>query len=295
MRVTFNQIRDGLAAINTASEQFAEAQWQVSTGLRVRVPSDDPAAAQRAVRDQADIARLDSYKATNASADSRTQAMDSALQNLIDKIEEGLVAVASAQGSTATPEVRNAAAATIEGVRDAIAADINMSFGGSHLFAGGKSDQAPYAKIAGAWTYQGDNNAVTVDIAEGRVARIGIDGQSIMQGSSSTDLLSALDTLAADIRAGNQAGMAAGNQALNDAQGRAGAALATVGYDENNIEDTASRLTSLKLAAQSRLSEDRDANMAEALTRMTKAQSTYQAALGAVAASSKVSLLDYLK
>jgi flagellin-like hook-associated protein FlgL len=35
--------------------------------------------------------------------------------------------------------------------------------------------------------------------------------------------------------------------------------------------------------------------MAEAMTRMSRAQTTYQAALGAVAAASKVSLLDYLK
>lgn len=295
MRVTFNQVRDGLTAINAAADQYADAQWQVSTGTRVRVPSDDPAAAQRAVRDAAEIGRIDSYSATNASANSRTLAMDSALQNLVDKIQEGLVAVASAQGSTATQDVRNAAAATIEGIRDAIAADINTSFGGSHLFAGGASDQAPYAKIAGAWTYQGDNNAITVDIAEGRVARIGLDGQAILQGSSAQDLLTALDTLASDIRAGSTAGMAAGNAELNAAATRVGTALATVGYDENNIADSATRLSSLKLAAQARLSEDRDANIAEAITKMSRAKTTYEAALGAVGAASKVSLLDYLK
>ena len=76
MRVTFNQVRDGLTAINTASEQFADAQWQVSTGLRVRQPSDDPVAAQRAINDQASLDEIDAYKSVSDSASSRLVAMD---------------------------------------------------------------------------------------------------------------------------------------------------------------------------------------------------------------------------
>ena len=57
MRVTFNQLRDGITQINAAAEEFAQAQWQVSSGLRLRAPSDDPAAAQRSVLDQASTMR----------------------------------------------------------------------------------------------------------------------------------------------------------------------------------------------------------------------------------------------
>ena len=71
MRVTFNAVRDGLVGINTAAEQFAEAQWQVSSGKRVRVPSDDPLSAQRAIQDQADINNLDAYTQASDSATSR--------------------------------------------------------------------------------------------------------------------------------------------------------------------------------------------------------------------------------
>ncbi len=295
MRVTFNQVRDGLTAINTAAEQFATAQWQVSSGLRVRQPSDDPVAAQRAINDQATVDELDAYKSVSDSASSRLVAMDSSLSNMIEKIQDALVALQSAQGSTATQTVRDAAATTFEGVRDALLADINTTFGGTHLFSGTNSGQPAYAKVAGAWTYQGSTDPMSVGISEGRSVAIAMDGQQILQGSDPQDVLSLVDSLATAARTNDAATLAAGVTSLNNALARAARAQSQVGYDETSISDGESRLSSLKLAATARLSEDRDANMAEAMTRMSKAQITYEASLAAVAKSSKMSLLDYLK
>jgi len=295
MRVTFNQVRDGLDAINTASEQFAEAQWQVSTGLRVRVPSDDPAAAQRAVVAQGAIDEIDAYRAVSSSATSRVAALDSALGNIIDKVIVALTALQSAQGSTATQAVRDAAATTFRGARDAIAADINTSFGGTHLFAGTNSDQPPYARILGSWVYQGTNSPVTVDIEPGRSVAVTLDGQSVLKGSDSQDLLTLLDSLETAARTNDAPTLLAGVASLNSALARASRAQSGVGYDETSLADGLQRLSSQRTTASVRLATDRDADMAEALTRMSRAQNTYSAALGAVAAASKVSLLDYLK
>ncbi len=295
MRVTFNQVRDGLAAINTASEQFAEAQWQVSSGLRVRVPSDDPVSAQRAIMDQSAIDELDAYKGVNESASSRLTAMDAALTNIIDRISQALVALQGSMGTTATQTVRDQAAMSFEGIRDALAADINLGFGGTRIFSGTNSSMPAYAKVSGAWTYQGTNTPMTVDVAENRQVTIAMDGQSIMQGSDPSDLLTTLDGLATAARTNDTVTLNTGLTLLNNAFTRATRAQSRVGNDETTVDDTNERLATMRLAAAARLSTDRDANMAEAITRMNKAQTTYQSALGAVAASSKVSLLDYLK
>lgn len=295
MRVTFNTVRDGLDSINTAQSQFSEAQWQVSTGLRVRVPSDDPAAAQHAIIDQASIDQMDLYKSASDSAGAKVTAMDSALTNIIEKIQDALVALQSSLGTTATQTVRDEAATSLDGIRDAIAADINGSFGGMRLFSGTNSSVAAYVKSGGAWTYQGTNSAMNVDISENRSVTIAMDGESILKGSDSADILSTLDSLAAAARAGNTNTLNAGIALINNAFTRATRAQSLIGNDETTIDDTNQRITDLRLSAKARLSADRDANMAEAITRMTKAQNTYQAALGAVAAASKVSLLDYIK
>jgi flagellar hook-associated protein 3 FlgL len=295
MRVTFNQMRDGLDAINTAAEQLADAQWQVATGYRVRVPSDDPDAAQRAILEQANMDRLDAYKAVADSASSRLTALDTTLGNIVDKITEALTALQSSLGSTATQPVRDAAAATFDGVRDAIVADINGTFGGTRLFAGANSDADAYARVAGNWTYQGTNAPLTVEIGPNRQVGVTMDGQSILQGSDSTDLLTLLDSLATAARSGDSATLLTGVDRLNAAFTRATRAQSQIGYDETSISDGSERLATLRIAAMTRLSESRDANMADALTRMSRAQTTYQAALGAVASAQKLSLMDYIK
>jgi len=83
--------------------------------------------------------------------------------------------------------------------------------------------------------------------------------------------------------------------ALDRAFNRASLAQSHVGVEENSLTDGQDRLATLRLASVTRLSKDQDANMADAITQMSQAQVTYQAALGAVGNASKQSLLDYLR
>ena len=295
MRVTFNQLRDGITQINAAAEEFAQAQWQVSSGLRLRAPSDDPAAAQRSVLDQASIDALDAYKSVSGSASTRLTALDSTLGAIGDKIITALTALQSSIGSTVTQTVRDAAAITLKGTRDAIIGDINSSINGTRLFGGTKSDVDPYALVSGVWTYQGTSQPTTVAIGPNTKVSITADGQSILKGSGPTDLLSLLDSLTTAAQANDSATLLAGVDQLRNAFARATRAQSQVGYDEVSVADGRDQLASQRLSATARLSEDRDVNMAEALTRMSKAQTAYQAALGAVAATSKQSLMDYIR
>jgi flagellar hook-associated protein 3 FlgL len=295
MRATFNAVRDGLAAINTAQEQFSEAQWQVSSGKRVRVPSDDPLSAQHAVQDQAEITQIDAYTQASDSASSRLTAMDSSLGDVVNQLTRALTAAQSAQGSVVQQATRDAAALTLQGVRDAIAGDINTSFNGTYLFGGSKATTKPYVPGGAGWTYQGDGTPVSVDIRQGRSVTIAMSGQDILKGTDATDVLTSLDALATAVSSGNAAGIVTGIDALNRAFGRATQAQAQVGIGEANITDGTTQLAALQTAATTRLAADQDANVAAAITKMNQAQVAYQSALGAVAAAHKTSLLDYIQ
>ncbi len=71
---------------------------------------------------------------------------------------------------------------------------------------------------------------------------------------------------------------------------------AQVGAGEKALEDQKGRLTERDASArQARLSKFEDANMAEAISAMNRAETGYRAALGAAATIRRVSLLDYLQ
>ena len=191
--------------------------------------------------------------------------------------------------------LRTAAAAQIRGLRDSLVGDINAKFGGTYLFSGAKTNVAAYVQTAGAWTYQGDNTAVQVEVEKGRLVSVTVDGQSLAKGGDTTDVFTTLDNLATAIQNGDSAGMGTGMDALERAFDRATQAQGRLGVDERGADDATSRLSALKLAADARRSKIEDANLAESISKMTQADTAYKAALGAVSSAERLSLLDYLK
>ncbi|HQZ37908.1 MAG: hypothetical protein IT180_04410 [Acidobacteria bacterium] len=295
MRVTFSNLNDGVASLNVAAAALDRAQDQLATGRRLRAASDDPSAAERAIGSRTDIATLDAYTRASDSAAARLSGMDTALTDIIERITEAKVRTAGARGSQATIESREAAALALEGIRDAVLGTINLSVGGTSLFAGAQARTHAYARVAGVWTYQGDAGTVAVDIGQSRTVATARNGQAIVQGTDPTDLFTVIDDLAAAIRAGDDAGMAAGAAALDRAFDRATRAQSQVGTDLNGLEEEQRQLSSLKLASQKRLSKDEDADLAKAASDLSRADTAYRAALGAISTAGRVSLMDFLR
>lgn len=295
MGITFNSMREGLTAINTASAQLQQAQLEAATGKRIRKPSDDPAGAQQALAERAELGATDAYQHSADSASARLAAADSALGDMVDKLTQAISTVLGVRGSSVSSAVRGSAAMTLAGIRDAIRADLNTSFRGNSLFSGGKVDQPSYALVGGVWTYQGDANAVQVEVDRLRTVTISFNGQSIAQGGDAEDVLTTLDNMIGAVTSGDEAAMTSGNDALNRAFDRANQAQGRLGSDENAIAETQIRLIARRTSVDGRRSKLEDANMAEALTRMSQADTAYKAAIGAVSSAEKLSLLDYIR
>lgn len=294
MRVTFNALNNGLAAINTAAEQFMEAQWQVSTGKRLRQPSTDPAAAQRSVVERSELANVDSYQRAGSATATRLATLDQTLGDLVEQITRAQVAASSGRPDTANPTTRAAAAAALRGIRASMASDINTQVEGVYLFGGSITDRPPYVASGTGWSYQGDANQVSTEVDTGRRVTMTLDGQTILRGTESTDLLTTMDTLATAVENGNTTAIDAGIETLQRAFQRVSRALSLVGTDQVSVDDSSKHLQALHLAGEKRVSELEDTNLAEAITRMSRAQTAYNAALGAVGTAGRNSLLNYL-
>ncbi len=295
MRVTFSAAYGGIEYVNTAAEQLARARQQVQSGKRLEKASDDPAAMQRAVEGRAELRAIETYSRTADSATAKLTTLDTTLGAVIDKLQQATVAAVSVRGTTATQASREAAALTLEGVRDALVGDLNTTFRGTYLFGGTQATTAPYAKVAGAWTYQGDNTPVRVEVGAGRTVAIAVDGEAVAQGADPTNVLDELETLIVAVRAGDNVGIGAGVDALGRAFSRATRTQSQIGVDEQSIFEGQLQLTSARLAVLTRVSKDEDADLAGAIAEMNRADVAYRAALGAVGTASRTSLLDYLR
>ena len=295
MRIPSDVVRDGLGAINQAAEQMAAAQLQVSTGRRLLRAGDDPLGSQQAVLEHAGLGAIDAYSRSRDGAAARLAAADSVLASFGDKLASAIAMALGARGSSTTPAARAAAADAIRGLRDSLLSDMNTTFNGVSLFAGTRAAGAAYALVAGSWTYQGTGQTSQVEVERGRLVSVTFDGQAIAQGSDPVDIFTVLDNLAAAITAGNDAAIGTEVTGVERALDRTLLAQGRLGADERGLDDATVRLAALKSSGETRRSKIEDVNMAEAVMRLTEAETAYRAALGSVSVVERVSLLDYLK
>jgi flagellar hook-associated protein 3 FlgL len=298
MRVTFNaQMRNSTAGLEDAAGRVMEFQRQVSTGKRIEKPSDDPSATLGSIGEHTELSAIDQYARATDSVASRLAVIDTVLSDLIIQVERAQVATLSARGSTKAPLQREAAALELEGIRDTIFGDINTSFNGTHVFSGSASTVPPYTRVGSGpiSAYAGSTAEMVVDIDQQRAVKIAFNGQLVTQGSEPQDIFVEFDNLITAVRAGDDAGMAAGVQALQRMFERLSTAQGRVGADLRTIDEHKVRLGELKRASSKRLSALEDTNMAEAITGMAQADAAYRAALGAVNSVTRMSLMDYLR
>ena len=296
MRITAVTVyRDSAAAIERASEQLADYQRQVASGKRVTRPSDDPDAAAAAIGERAEVAAVEQYTRTADSVTARLMVMDAALSDLVDRLSLAQATVVAAQGSTKAPVEREAAAQTLEGIKQALVASLNSSFRGAHLFAGANSLEPPYVMTGTTvGPYQGATQEVTVDLDPTRVATIGMNGSAIAQGSAARDLFATLDAAISAARAGDSAALGAAGAELAAAFDRATAAQLRVGTSLASLDALRTQLTDRRLAGNARIAKLEDADLAAAITGMNQADASYRAALATTGRITQLSLMDYL-
>jgi flagellar hook-associated protein 3 FlgL len=298
MRVTFQAAhREATAAIHKASQRLMEMQRQVATNKRVQRPSHDPSAASAAAVERANLAGIDRYIAAGNSARSRLTVADAALSDLITQITSAQTTALAARSSTVTDVQREAYALELESLRDAMLRDVNTQFRGQYIFGGATATVAPYTKDASGVVsaYQGSTLEVGVDVDEEHVVQIAYNGEALVKGSDPDDLFVVMDRAINAVRNADGPALDAAMADLERALERATVMQSRVGTALRTIDEDQTRLSEASRAARAQISSLEDANMAEAISGMTEAETVYRAALGATATLHNFSLMDYLK
>lgn len=297
MRVTFDMtFRNGVYDIHRASEAFMRAQREVASGRRLHVPSDDPSATAQVIGEYAEQRAIDSYARASDSASSRLMVADSVLSDVILRIQDAQVKTSAASNSFLTQPQRDALALELEGIRDALLTAVNQQYRGTYMFSGTMVTTTPFAKDAAGQVsaYQGNGEGQALDVDRSRSVAVTFDGGELVG-----DLFVSLDQLVTAVRTGNTNGpgfsTTDGMGKLQQAFDRATAMQSRVGAALNDVDEQQARLAEVRRASVARRSSLEDANMAEAISKMQQARTAHEAAIAAVGAASRPSLLDYLK
>jgi flagellar hook-associated protein 3 FlgL len=314
MRITNNMVSDRVIAdLQARYGAMANTQLQISTGRRVNQPSDDPtAAAQERLR----LSELSGITGSQSSVESAQTALNSSesslegVRSVLSRANE--LALAGANGSLSQADrvtIANEIDQLIKSAKDSM----NTKVGDSYIFAGTKSDTAPYADATGD-TYQGDGGALLRDGGAGVVlqtnpsfvpvgggAAVPLTADAILgNGSAAGDgrVLDALTQLSAHLRGGTTADLQAIQgtdlQAIKANQTAVSSAVSAIGAMSNRATAAASRLEDLEATAKQSIDDLTGVDMAKAITDYSAQSAAYQASLKVGAQIIQPSLLQFL-
>jgi len=296
MRITQSTTASIMAqGIETSYDAFQALSAQISTGLAITKPSDNPAGAVQVMSYNSDITRLGQYQ-TNAndgmawlgSADSVLSSVNSELQRVQTLAQQGANGTTDASG-------RAAIANEVDSIKSTLLADANTTYLGRPIFGGTTGGAVAYDSSG---NYVGDTGAVNRTVAAGTSVQVNVVGTDVF-GSGASNLFTVLTQLSSDLRSSNPANVAAVGTtdltAVQQSTTLAQGAQATVGSRYNEIQSLQTQMQSRQTTLTAARSSVQDLDMAKAETTLATQQLTYQAALDATSRVLSLSLTEFLK
>ena len=184
MRVSNDTLRSAfLAALDDARRRVVETQHQVSTGLRVNNPSDDPVAAARVAHLDASLSRLDQYQANSTFARNQLGLEEESLNVAIEHFQRIRELTLQANNASMSSGDRHVIATELRQHRDALLTIANTTdVDGRYLFSGYSESTRPFTTGAGGnVVYNGDQGQRSLQISDSRFVAINDSGADVFQ------------------------------------------------------------------------------------------------------------------
>lgn len=181
MRVsTLNLYNTSSNQLNNLQSALARTQMQLSTNRRVLTPADDPVASARALEVSQSQGRNEQFATNRNSANSSLSAVEGALQNAGDLLQDIQTLVVNAGNGTMLPKDREALAVELEGRLQDMFGVANTSDGnGGYLFSGYKTTTVPFTSAPGGATYQGDQGVRQLQVSDSRKMPLSASGSAV--------------------------------------------------------------------------------------------------------------------
>ena len=171
----------------------------------------------------------------------------------------------------------------------------NTQLGDQYLFAGFKSDTAPFSKSDNV--YHGTGDDISVEIDQNSLAAINITGDKLLKGTGvygSVDILQTFDNLITAINNNDTSTIQSEAEKLDAAMKQVSNAISDVGNRLTRLDSAKTMITQNQNTLSGIISGTQEVDMIKAATELNQQQTAFEAALAATAKISQLSLLDYM-
>lgn len=314
MRVTQNLFADSLVSrLNVLTARQYSLQSQISSGLRVQAPADDPTAMANVLAFKTSQAAQTQYGSNISTLQDRANSIYNVLQSL-QTISNRVGEISTLAGDpTKSQSDLSIYAAEVSQLIQHAAQLVNTKDAstGQYLFGGTNSGQAPFTvtkdangNVTGV-TYQGNTSVNQSEIASGATLSVDAPGENnsgsgarglVTDSRSGADLFNHLISLQNNLLAGNQAAIAGSDApALQQDENNLLYQISNNGVVQSRLNSAATFASDASSSLDQMISKASNADIVQTMVQLNEAQNAYQAALSSGAKIMQLSLLNYIQ
>jgi flagellar hook-associated protein 3 FlgL len=293
MRVTDKMIFQNAAANAAKSRDRAQtALEQVSTGMRVVHPGDDPTVAALMVRGQQTIDRMNAINQNASRAGDEVDSADSALQSLSDVLARARELAVQMGNDSYSAADRAGAATEIDGLVQQAVTLMNTNVNGRYIFGGNQDQTAPFDASG---NYNGDTAVRQVEVAPGVLEDSSVRADVAVKGvGGGVDLFATLQSLSTALRSNNGDAIRGSLTDLTTSTTQVTTTLAQVGAMGDAFATAQTLAKSTSDATTKDVANQSEADVIESSSQLALANSALNATLTAAAQSFNLSLVNKL-
>ena len=295
MRVNPNPYPDLLAAVNQTQLQIDIDEQQITTGLSVNVPSDNPAAAAVLVQNADQTSQADQFQRSIGGIQGEIQNADSALNSVTAALQQAISLGVEGANGTVNASDRAALVTQVQGIQSQLLNLANLSYQGNYVFAGTATQTPPYVlnpSSPSGVTYQGNSGANSVTLGNHFALQTNLPGSQLFSASGN-DMFQSIQDLITSLQSGTGIGAAVTevSNSLNYVDGQ----RVFYGNGLNQLTSQQTYLSSETTELAQQQNTVGGADLTTVISNLTNSQTSLQATLEAVGQTARIDLFDYLK
>ncbi len=297
MRVNPNFNASILQDIQQSDASLQTAFQQVSTGQKVNLPSDNPAASAAELQVQAQSANVDQYTTNSESALSQAQLGDSVVSSVVSLLNQAITLGTEGANGTSSATDRASISTQVQGLLSSVVSLANTTFQGISIFGGTVSNGAAFTAdptSSTGYTYNGNGNVNHIQVGDSLTVQANIPGSTLFANSNAS-VLGALSDLSTALTSGTSAQIGTATAAVTTALNYVTQQHVVYGNTVNQLTSQETYLSQEKVTLTSRATSLVGIDTATAAENLSQAETENSAVFAAAAKVLQNSLLNYLK
>lgn len=286
-----------LPTLTRNQNRVNELSNNITSGVRIHRPSDDPIAAARLLDVNTSISENAQYISNAESAGTMLSLQDTSLSQITDDLQNIREAVMAGMNATASPEQVKIQGLVVRSGFESLMNQANLKTPYGYMYSGFK-EGAPYAESATTSTYSGDNNHRELRIGPSTTLRTTFTGEDVFRSSDpSNDMFALVKDISSKMATGSFTSADAQSW-LNKIDNQIDHVVnirAQAGVRGKTADDVVSRFSERTTALMQEKSNLEDTDIPSAMIELNNKKTAIQATYQTIASLGDISIFNYMR